>query len=478
MDKKLEFYGGEWVSISPLIIFIGLIFVTTFWWGSTSDGALWIPIFLGIVIPFFLAKNKKEYSGAVIEGMASKDTAFPIATWIFAGVFSRILRMSGFSAGLAGLAGSFGVGPVTFTVVSFLAATLFSSATGTGFGTIAACMGVLYPTGIELGVEPAFLAGAILGGAAFGDNLAPISDSTIASATAMEVDVPRCVRSRLKYSLTAAGITVAIMVIVGNVLDQSANIEELIAYDSKTLLMVIPVIITLFTAVKTGDLILATTVGSVLAGLTAVAFGLMDFIQIDVEDPARTALFSVSGEGLDRAVGGAVFDGLSSMTQMIVLVLLLFSAVHIMKLGHGDLKILDSLSCMTRTAVGSELVVSVMIIILSAVMGLNAPAILTVGPFFARPLADKHGISRYRMANLMDAQSCTWCYSLPWTCTMMYILSFTVGTDAPLRGIQLTPYCFFTFAMTVVMFGSIFLGIGRKDFMDCQPAVEKEVFGD
>ncbi|MFR1112458.1 MAG: Na+/H+ antiporter NhaC family protein, partial [Blautia sp.] len=247
------------------------------------------------------------------------------------------------------------------TVVS-LAATFFL-ATGTGFGTIAACMGV--PTGIELGVEPAFLAGAILGGAAFGDNLAPISDSTIASATAMEVDVPRCVRSRLKYSLTAAGITVAIMVIVGNVLDQSANIEELIAYDPKTLLMIIPVIITLFTAVKTGDLILATTVGSVLAGLTAVAFGLMDFIQIDVEDPARTALFSVSGEGLDRAVGGAVFDGLSSMTQMIVLVLLLFSAVHIMKLGHGDLKILDSLSCMTRTAVGSELVVSVMIIILS-----------------------------------------------------------------------------------------------------------------
>lgn len=101
MEKKLEFYGGEWVSLSPIIIFIGLIFVTTFWWGSTSDGALWIPIFLGVVIPFFLAKNKKEYSSAVISGMASKDTAFPIATWIFAGVFSRILRESGFSAGLA-----------------------------------------------------------------------------------------------------------------------------------------------------------------------------------------------------------------------------------------------------------------------------------------------------------------------------------------------------------------------------------------
>lgn len=466
--KKLEFYGGEWVSLSPLIIFIILIFITTFWWGSISDGALWVPIFLGIVIPFILAKNKREYSNAVIDGMASKDTAFPIATWIFAGVFSRILRESGFSAGLAGLAGSFGVGPVIFTSISFLAATLFSSATGTGFGTIAACMGVLYPTGIELGVEPAFLAGAILGGAAFGDNLAPVSDSTIASATAMEVDIPKCVRSRLKYSLTAAGVTLLITIIVGNLLDQSIDIEKTLSYDPKTLLMIVPVIITLFIAVKWGDMIIATTVGSITAGGVAVAFGLMDFIQIDVENPVRKALFSVSGQGLDRAVEGVVFDGMSSMTQMIVLVLLLFSAIHIMKAGGGDLKILNALSFMTKTARGAELVVSVMIIILSSIMGLNAPAILTVGPSFARPLADKQGISRYRMANLMDAQSCTWCYSLPWTCTMMYILSFTVGTDAPLTGAQITPYCFFTFVMTVVMFGSIFLGIGRKDFMDVQ----------
>ena len=27
MEKKLEFYGGEWVSLSPIIIFIGLIAV-------------------------------------------------------------------------------------------------------------------------------------------------------------------------------------------------------------------------------------------------------------------------------------------------------------------------------------------------------------------------------------------------------------------------------------------------------------------
>ncbi len=471
-NRKLEFYGGEWVSLAPLLLFIVLIIVTTFFWGSISDGALWVPIFLGLVIPFFLSKDKKHYSNTLIMGMASKDTAFPIATWLFAGVFSRILRMSGFATGLAGLAGSFGVGPVLFTVISFMAATLFSTATGTGFGTIAACMGVLYPAGVELGVNPAFLAGAILGGAAFGDNLAPVSDSTIASATAMDVDVPKCVRSRLKYSLTAAAITLIITIIVGNILGQSANIKEAVSYNQMTLIMIVPVVITLIIAIKSGDLIIATIIGSVLSGAVAVIFGLMDFVQIDAVNPVREALFSVSGSGLDRAVGGAVFTGLSSMTQMVVLCLMLFSAIHIMKCGHGDMKILNALSHVTRRAVGAEVVISFMVIALSSIMGLNAPAILTVGPSFARPLADRHGISRYRMANLMDAQSCTWCYSLPWTCTMMYILSFTVDTSAPLSGIQITPYCFFTFVMTAVMFVSIFLGIGRKDFIDVQGEAE------
>ena len=132
--RKLEFYGGEWISLLPIVLFIVGIAVTTFIWGSISDGALWVPIFLALVITFFLAKDKRHYSECLIEGM---DVAFPICTWLFAGVFSRILRMSGFAAGLAGLANSFGVGPVMFTVISFIAATLFSTATGTGFGTIA-----------------------------------------------------------------------------------------------------------------------------------------------------------------------------------------------------------------------------------------------------------------------------------------------------------------------------------------------------
>ena len=48
-DRKLEFYGGEWMAFLPFVIFLSLILLTTFFWGSISDGALWVPAFLALI---------------------------------------------------------------------------------------------------------------------------------------------------------------------------------------------------------------------------------------------------------------------------------------------------------------------------------------------------------------------------------------------------------------------------------------------
>jgi uncharacterized membrane protein len=60
---------------------------------------------------------------------------------------------------------------------AFVFAAIFAMATGSGFGTISTMSFMLYPAGILLGSQSAVLAGAILSGAAFGDNLAPVSDT-------------------------------------------------------------------------------------------------------------------------------------------------------------------------------------------------------------------------------------------------------------------------------------------------------------
>ena len=465
--NRLEFYGGEWVSFLPFIVFLILIIITTFHFGSISDGALWIPAFIALVIAFFFAKDKKHFANTIIKGMASEEAIIPIVCWLFAGVFSRILRTSGLANGIAGVAASIGIKGTFFIVISFIASAIFATASGTGFGTIAAGMGVLYPAGISLGAHPALLAGAIISGGAFGDNLAPISDTTICSATSQGVDVPGVVRSRLKYALTAGAITIIGIIIIGMGYDGSVSTVEAIQYDPKTLLMLIPVALTIWIAIKSGDIIIATTIGSVISGATAILAGLIDFIQIDpAANITKEALIRVSGTGLDRTVDGVIYTGLNSMIQVIILALLLFGSIAIMRAGHGDVKLLNALEKIANSPRGAEFVISIMIIVLSGLMGLNAPAILAVGASFAKPLGQKYGISPYRVANLLYAQSNTFVYSLPWTPAVIYTIGFAKDSAAPLTATQITPYVLYAYAMLAVMFVTIILGIGRYDNMD------------
>ena len=465
--KKLEFYGGEWVSFLPFVVFLALIVVTTLMWGSISDGALWLPAFLALIIAFFFVKDKRHYAEVIIEGMASKEAITPVVCWLFAGVFSRILRSSGLAAAIAGLAAGIGVGPALFTVITFIAACLFATASGTGFGTIAAAMAVLYPAGVALGCHPGLLAGIIISGAIFGDNLAPVSDTTICSATSQGVDVPGVVRSRLKYAAVSAGATIVIAVILSLVLGSNGiAMDANLSYDPMAFFMLIAVVITIVVAIKTGDIIIATTLGTVSGGVIGVLTGQFDFLQIDAADPAKGALIAGHGEGLDRTVDGILQTGLSSMLQVCILALLLFGSIAIMRAGGGDVRLLNALGSVAKTAKGAEVVTSFMVIILSTIMGLNAPAILAVGPSFAKPLSEKHGISPYRTANLLDAQSNTLVYAMPWVPGMIYTLSFASGTSAPLTAAQVTPFVIYGYVLLVVMFASIFLGIGRHDGED------------
>lgn len=457
----LAFYGGPWVSFLPFAIFVAAIVVTTFAWGSISDGALWLPAFLALVIPFFLARDKRAYTEALVGGMASREAIAPVVCWLFAGVFSALLRASGLAGAIAGLAASAGVGATPFLIVAFGASALFATASGTGFGTIAAGMGVIYPAGIALGCDPALLAGTIISGAVLGDNLAPVSDTTICSALSQGVDVPGVVRSRLKYAAAASGLTVVALLVLGGLLNGSptpqATSHEL---DASALLMLVPVLLTVAVAVRTGDIVAATTVGIVCAAVVGVLSG--QFAPFSTE-PGANALVSLSGEGLDRTVGGILCNGLSGMVQVCVLALLLFGSTAIMRAGGGDARLLQTLGKVARTPRSTEFVISAMVIVLSCIMGLNAPAILAVGASFAKPLAQAQGISPYRTANLLDAQSNTLVYALPWTPGIVFTMGFAAETSAPLTALQITPFVVYGYALLAVMAASILLGIGRHD---------------
>lgn len=92
---------------------------------------------------------------------------------------------------------------------------LFALGTGTSTGTCIALSPVLYPAGYFLGADPAMLGLAILSGAAFGDNLAPISDTTIVSAYTQGAEMRDVVRSRFPLAISAASISAVVFLVFG-----------------------------------------------------------------------------------------------------------------------------------------------------------------------------------------------------------------------------------------------------------------------
>ncbi|MEH6629075.1 MAG: Na+/H+ antiporter NhaC family protein [Motiliproteus sp.] len=463
---KPEFYGGAWVSFLPILSFVGVaIYVATALEEATIQG-MWVGILGGLLITFLFAKNKLAYSETIMTGMASKVAIAPVAAWIFAGIFATVLRSSGLVDGILWAAYHTGATGTAFIAVTFLSSALFATAAGTGFGTIAAGMGVLYPAGVMLGADPLLMAGAIVSGGAFGDNLAPISDTTISSAASQGCDVGGVVRSRLKYSLTAGGITLALLIMFSMA---SSGTSAVVPYDQlaefmdpRGLLMLIPAFAAIYVAMKSGDVIFATTVGILSGMLVAVASGL------------NTVEAFVSVEN------GVLINGVAGwMADLSILVLLLAGGIRLMLDGGGSEKLINSLKGIVHTPRAAEASSAGLSLLMSSMMSINAPAILAVGLSYAKPVGERFGLTPYRRANIIDSMSCTLVYSLPWSAALLFAagLSSKAAETFPgvpaLQPLDMTPWVIYSWVLLAVMSFSIITGWGRR-FVDT-PETEMEL---
>ncbi|MTI67163.1 MAG: sodium:proton antiporter [Firmicutes bacterium] len=454
--KKLDLIGGGWTSFLPFGVFVFVAIYISLLKAPDVRG-MWVGALGGIMLTFFFARNKENYANVVIEGMADKIAIIPVACWIFAGVFATVLRSSGLVEGIIWVAYHIGAKGTLFVIITFLASALFATAAGTGFGTIVAGMAVLYPAGALLGANPLALIGAIVGGGTFGDNLAPLSDTTISSAASQGTDVGGVVKSRLKYSLLAGGITLVLFAFFGggNTV-QNVPYETLAQYMNPTgLVMLIPAFLTIFIAIRGAHIITATTIGTVVAAITAQIFGLNSISKLLYVE--------------DGAAKGLLVDGIGGMVDISILALLILACVNIMKEGGGDKALIGLANKFVKTARGVEVSMITLIITMSAIMGLNAPPILALGTFYAKPLGEKYKIHPYRRANLLDATACTLVYSLPWTPALLLVKSLAENANSQFGDLvpvfettQMTPWIFYSWIMLAIMIFAVISGWGRE----------------
>ncbi len=402
---SLSFRGGKISSAVPLLFFIGwAIYICVS--GTPDEKGLILGAVIGIVLGMFLCRDRWErYATEVMNGMANPIAAVTIIAWFWAGMFAQVLRAGGLVDGLVWLGSASNATEGVFVGATFVLAAVFSSAVGTGYGTTVAFCTLMFPAGIIMGADPLWLFAAILSGAAFGDNLAPVSDTTVVSATTQETDIPGVVRSRFKYAIVAAVPALILFVILGGggQIDRSRAAELLAESASPAgLALLAPFALVIFLALSGHHILVTLTWGIVAASAIGLPLGLLtpsDLISFDLEQ---------------KLVGGALVDGIAGYLALSILILLIVAGGHIMRQGGAMDALIESLISMIKGSVArAEVVIWGLVFSLNAFITINTAAEITAAPFVSQ-LGKRFKLHPYRRANFLDAVTSALGYIFPW----------------------------------------------------------------
>ena len=127
-----------------------------------------------------------------------------IASWIISGTIPMLVYW-----------GLKLINPEYLYVIAFLAPVIFSTLTGTSWGSVGTIGVVIIGIASALDANLGITAGAIIGGAYFGDKLSPLSDTTNLAALAAEVDLHTHIRSMLWTTLPSAVVALSIYYAMG-----------------------------------------------------------------------------------------------------------------------------------------------------------------------------------------------------------------------------------------------------------------------
>lgn len=460
--SALRFRGGlPVVVLAPVIFVVGAVFNLLFL--QVFDiTALVASGFVGLIITSLLARPYSRYWDAALSGITSPASVNLLMILLAVSLISSLLEVTQVSSGFIWLAGNLGVDGSWFVPITFILVCLVAAATGSSLGTLFTAFPVFFPAGVALGANPALLAGAILSGCLFGDNIAPISDSTIVSATTQvfrkrsgTAEVGEIVKTRLKYSLTAAGIALVCFAIAGTVLTPagSGTSGHADAGNPSALFMLIPVVLLLWVAIWKRDIFLAVTVGLI----TGVIVGLIS---------GNLTWSGIIAAGDENSASGFLAEGIAGMLPLIGLSIVVFAMIGTFQsagLFDWIVRSLENVG-VSGSPVKAELFIFGGSILTTGVFAsINGPAMLMFGP-----IADRVGAAAnlhpYRRSNVMDCGALGLGSVMPVVSTFLLIasqLTSTTGSGVGISALAIFAACFYPLALTLTMLVAVLTGWGR-----------------
>ncbi len=448
-NKRLEFRFGTLGKLFPLLV--AVIFIV---WAAISQSNVngyVVAFFMAVIFGIILVKDEKAYGQAIISGLTKP--MFPVIALavILAAVSGKLISGSGMVQTIAAYAVQAGFTGKLFAAATFLITCLLAFSTGTSVGTYMVVIPILFPVGVMTGVSPIYMIGAIVSGAAFGDNLAPISDTTIASAATQNAELGKVVKTRMKYSIPAALVALSCFLLFTKVEAGTAALEaaQVAPKPLSLVMLAVPAVIIILCLMKK-HLITALSWGVIAGIVVSLVSGIYKIADL----LAFPGGFKVSG---------LVIDSINGCMGTVAMLIGVFAMLGILERSGLFEDVGRGLAKLAKGPASTEITIVGCVGILSMVTGVISVAIVAMGDL-VKELGEKAGLDPYRRSNLMDCAGCVFCFLAPWTvhCVIPAMKAAEFGEAFAVAPASIPFVNFYSIAMLVILVISIATGYGRK----------------
>jgi len=402
---SLEPKKANGIALLPLIIFVAIFLWSGVQYSSFYEFPAPIAVLIGIVAAFFIFHRNgiNENVNGFIRGCGNPSILMMCLIALFSGAFSVVTKSIGATDTFVEITKNYLSLQYLYAGV-FVIASFLSFASGTSVGAVVSLAPIAAGFVSLPNVNVELIAGSLLGGAMFGDNLSFISDTTIAATQSQGCEMKDKFRMNGKIALPASVLTVLTLIIIGVSIHPSGH--SLSQGDAPIQWVnLLPYITVIVLAIAGLNVYVTFLIGTLISGLLGFWYG-----SFDVLGYCKT-----------------VFDGFASMNDIFLVFLFTGGLAYLIEREGGISFLTQKIGKFINTKGRAFFGIGFLVALIDAAVANNTVAIVISAPV-AKKISEEYKISPIQAASILDISSCIVQGIIPYGAQVLLLIKL-LGTD-------------------------------------------------
>ena len=393
------------IALLPLIVFVAIFLWSGVQYGSFYEFPAPIAVLIGIVTAFFILHRNgiNENVSGFIKGCGNPSILMMCLIALFSGAFSLVTKNIGATDTFVEITKNYLSLQYLYAGV-FVIASFLSFASGTSVGAVVSLAPIAAGFVSLPNVNVELIAGSLLGGAMFGDNLSFISDTTIAATQSQGCEMKDKFRMNGKIALPASVLTVLVLIIIGVSIHPSGHS---LSEGSSPIqwINLLPYITVIVLAIAGLNVYVTFLIGTLISGILGFWYGTFDLL------------------GYCKTI----FDGFASMNDIFLVFLFTGGLAYLIEREGGISFLTQKIGKFINTKGRALAGISALVALIDAAVANNTVAIVISAPV-AKKISEEYKISPIQAASILDISSCIVQGIIPYGAQVLLLIKL-LGTD-------------------------------------------------